>query len=105
MVTETGTAGRNNIDQPDQMDDRRADYTRDSIRAVRRAQNDRVPVKGYLAWSLYGNFEWPHGFSRAHDFGMIARDPETGNTRHTSGFTLLGDVFRRTITQDSQAIA
>ncbi len=104
IITETGTAGTSYVNPTveesaasDRMDELRTTYYRDSIKAVRRAQDEGSRVIGYMGWSLYRNFEWPHGFSRDHDFGVIARDLESGLTRPTTAFALLASVFERTL--------
>lgn len=60
-VTENGLA--------DAVDSRRADYLRDHLRAVEKAQAQGVDVRGYLHWSLLDNFEWADGFEAR--FGLI----------------------------------
>ncbi|MCH9631091.1 MAG: 6-phospho-beta-galactosidase [Chlamydiia bacterium] len=105
IITEAGTAGKNivNASNDDErealkkMDGRRAKYIADFSQAVREAQDKGINVKGCLLWTLFGNFEWPHGFSKDHDFGFIARDVETKQTRDTEGFKVLADIFERTI--------
>ena len=44
-------------------------------RAVRRAIDGGVDVRGYFAWSLLDNFEWSQGFSKR--FGLIRVDYAT----------------------------
>lgn len=104
IITEAGTAGRNIVKAENdderaalkKMDGRRAKYITDFTQAVREAQDRGVNVTGCMLWTLFGNFEWPHGFSKDHDFGFIARDVETKQTRDTEGFKVLADIFERT---------
>ena len=53
----------------------RVAYLRDHLRAVRRAMDGGVDVRGYFAWSLLDNFEWSQGFSKR--FGLIRVDYAT----------------------------
>ena len=98
MFTETGTAGENDVegDVDDEMDQRREEYFDESTKMVRAAQDSGINVVGYLVWSLFRNFEWPFGCSKDHDFGIVARDPETRKIRHTAGYHKLTQVFRNT---------
>ena len=57
-------------------DDRRRIRFLDShLRAVRRAIDAGVDVRGYLHWCAVDNFEWAFGYQRT--FGLIACDRET----------------------------
>jgi len=47
----------------------RADYIRDTVRAIHRAIKDGVDVKGYCYWSLLDNYEWAEGFPK--HFGLV----------------------------------
>ena len=53
----------------------RVAYLGDHLRAVRRAMDGGVDVRGYFAWSLLDNFEWSQGFSKR--FGLIRVDYAT----------------------------
>jgi beta-glucosidase len=66
-ITENGVA--------DAADTKRADFIRDHLRAVERAQAAGADVRGYLHWSLIDNFEWDLGF--APRFGLVAVDYAT----------------------------
>ncbi|MEX1112527.1 MAG: glycoside hydrolase family 1 protein [Candidatus Andersenbacteria bacterium] len=66
-ITENGLA--------DADDSRRADFIRDHLRAVERAQIQGADVRGYLHWSLLDNFEWDSG--TAPRFGLVEVDYET----------------------------
>jgi beta-glucosidase len=50
-------------------------YYRDHLRAVRRAVELGVDVRGYCAWSLLDNFEWSLGYSKR--FGLFHVDYAT----------------------------
>ncbi|HET9985324.1 MAG TPA: GH1 family beta-glucosidase [Longimicrobiales bacterium] len=53
----------------------RVAYLREHLRAVRRARDAGVDVRGYFAWSLLDNYEWSHGYSKR--FGIVHVDFET----------------------------
>ena len=67
LVTENGIATRD--------DDERIAYTAEALESVLEAIAARVPVTGYLHWSLLDNFEWMHGY--APTFGLVAVDRES----------------------------
>jgi beta-glucosidase len=56
-------------------DQRRIDYIRLHLVAVREAIDLGVPVDGYFVWTLLDNFEWSLGFSQR--FGLVWVDHET----------------------------
>jgi beta-glucosidase len=66
-VTENGLA--------DEKDALRADFIRDHLRAVERAQREGVDVRGYFHWSLLDNYEWDLGFGPR--FGLAEVDYKT----------------------------
>lgn len=66
-VTENGIA--------DEKDVLRADFIRDHLRAVERAQKEGVDVRGYFHWSLLDNFEWDLGYGPR--FGLVEVDYKT----------------------------
>jgi len=53
----------------------RADYIRDTVRAMRRAIGDGIDLRGYCYWSLMDNYEWAEGFEKR--FGLIEIDYDT----------------------------
>jgi len=56
-------------------DEQRIRYLRDHIAQVHRAMADGVPVRGYLVWSLFDNFEWNLGYRMR--FGLAHVDYKT----------------------------
>lgn len=53
----------------------RIDFLRCYLRALRRAIEEGVPVKGYFVWPLMDNFEWSQGYQER--FGLIHIDYAT----------------------------
>jgi beta-glucosidase len=73
-VTENGAAF---YDPPSPLDGHvedplRVAYLREHLRAVGRAIDGGVDVRGYFVWSLLDNFEWAHGYSKR--FGIVHVD-------------------------------
>ncbi len=56
-------------------DQERIDFLDGHIKAVRRAQEEGVDVRGYFVWSLLDNFEWAEGYHQR--FGLVHVDFET----------------------------
>jgi beta-glucosidase len=82
-VTENGAAFYDppSADGPVVEDPLRVAYYREHLRAVRRAIERGVDVRGYYAWSLFDNFEWSYGYARRFgivhvDFATLARTPK-----------------------------
>ena len=53
----------------DAADSRRPEFIKSAARAVHRALEQGVPVRGYLHWSLLDNYEWASGFTPR--FGLV----------------------------------
>ena len=56
-------------------DPERIAYLAVAHRAVARAIDAGVPVKGYFVWSFLDNFEWAYGYSKR--FGLVYVDYPT----------------------------
>jgi beta-glucosidase len=75
VITENGCSG-------DGLDDRdRITYLDGHLRALHRALEAGVDVRGYFVWSLMDNFEWAEGYARRFglvhvDFGTLERTPK-----------------------------
>jgi beta-glucosidase/6-phospho-beta-glucosidase/beta-galactosidase len=88
IVTENGVS--------DASGDLRPEYLRGHVYAVSRAQQEGIPIEGYLHWSLMDNFEWAEGFGPR--FGLFRVDYETLERTPGSGaeeFRRLGEVLSR----------
>ena len=93
-ITENGAAF---YDPPHAIDGRIDDplrvwYYREHLRAVRRAMDRGVDVRGYYAWSLLDNFEWSHGYSKR--FGLVHVDYETLARTPKASARFYGEVIR-----------
>lgn len=76
IVTENGSAFPDLISPQGTVEDpERSGYLVDHLRAVHRAVDAGVDVRGYLAWSLLDNFEWAAGYGQR--FGLVHVDFET----------------------------
>jgi beta-glucosidase len=74
-------------------DTRRVEYYRRAVTGLKRAIDDGVDVRGYMAWSLLDNFEWMSGFTPK--FGIVAVDRQTQKRTVKPSATLLGSIARR----------
>lgn len=73
FITENGCSCRDWVSLDGQVHDpERVDFTTRYLQALARASQERVPLKGYLHWSLLDNFEWQDGYTQR--FGMIFVD-------------------------------
>jgi len=76
FITENGGAFP---DRPnpagDVQDDDRIAYFDGYLRAILKAVEDGVDIRGYFIWSLLDNFEWAEGYSKR--FGIVRVDYDT----------------------------
>jgi beta-glucosidase len=80
-VTENGAAFDDPAPQGEGIDDRaRIDYLSRYVRAVARAREAGVDVRGYFVWTLLDNFEWHEGYAKR--FGLVHVD-HGGDLRRT----------------------
>ncbi len=76
MITENGAAFADEVSPDGRVrDPERQAYLDGHVRAVHRAIQEGVDMRGYLAWSLLDNFEWAEGY--AMRFGIVHVDFET----------------------------
>ena len=85
MVTENGIATNDDL--------RRVEYYQRALAGLKRAIDDGVDVRGYVAWSLMDNFEWMSGFDPK--FGIVAVDRATQRRTIKPSGAMLGNVARR----------
>jgi len=75
VVTENGAAYDDPIVDGRIHDERRIDYVRRHLAAVKRAMDKGAPVIGYYIWSLMDNYEWAQGYEKR--FGITHVDYDT----------------------------
>jgi beta-glucosidase len=76
MITENGAAFDDEVSADGAIhDERRVDYIRRHVAAMRDAIDAGADVRGYFVWSLMDNFEWAYGYDRR--FGIIRVDYDT----------------------------
>ncbi|MEU1533368.1 GH1 family beta-glucosidase [Streptomyces fagopyri] len=62
------------------------------VRALHRASEQGVDVRGYFVWSLLDNFEWAEGYARR--FGLVHVDYDTLERTPKASFVWLRDALR-----------
>jgi beta-glucosidase len=86
VITENGCS------YPGIDDQDRIAYLDGHIRALHRAVEAGVDVRGYFVWSLLDNFEWAEGYERR--FGLVHVDFETLKRTPKASYAWLRDVLR-----------
>ncbi|MFD8570459.1 GH1 family beta-glucosidase [Streptomyces sp. NPDC059639] len=87
VVTENGCA-YDGIDDQD-----RITFLDGHLRALHRAIEAGVDVRGYFVWSLMDNFEWAEGFTKR--FGLVHVDYATQRRTPKASYGWLRDQLRR----------
>ncbi|MFC5203187.1 MULTISPECIES: GH1 family beta-glucosidase [Streptomyces] len=62
------------------------------VRALHRASEQGVDVRGYFVWSLLDNFEWAEGYARR--FGLVHVDYDTQKRTPKASYAWLRDALR-----------
>lgn len=94
FITENGAAFADQVDADGQVkDERRIEYLREHLAQVRKAREEGVKVQGYLAWSLFDNFEWAFGYDKR--FGLIYVDYATQKRTFKNSAYWYRDQIRR----------
>lgn len=76
IISENGMACHDAMFPDGQVHDpNRVEYIRRYLTSLKRACNERVPVKGYFYWSVMDNFEWAFGYTQR--FGLTYVDYQT----------------------------
>ncbi len=74
-------------------DSRRVEYVQRALAGLKRAIDDGVDARGYVAWSLLDNFEWMSGYEPK--FGIVAVDRVTQRRTIKPSAAVLGNIARR----------
>lgn len=80
MVTENGIATEDDAE--------RVTFIKTALSGVQSCIADKIPVLGYMHWSLMDNFEWQKGYSMK--FGLIAVDRTTQTRTAKESLAVLG---------------
>lgn len=83
MVTENGVAAEDDRD--------RVAFIKEVLQGVKNCRADKIPVIGYLHWSLLDNFEWQLGFSKT--FGLIEVDRATMERKPKDSFYKMAEIW------------
>ncbi|MFF1563497.1 GH1 family beta-glucosidase [Streptomyces sp. NPDC058293] len=86
VITENGCSYEGVDDQE------RITYLDGHLRALHRALEAGVDVRGYFVWSLMDNFEWAEGYARR--FGLVHVDYTTLERTPKASYHWLRDVLR-----------
>ncbi|MFE0672330.1 GH1 family beta-glucosidase [Streptomyces sp. NPDC058867] len=86
VITENGCSYEGLDDQD------RIAYLDGHLRALHRATEAGVDVRGYFVWSLLDNFEWAEGYARR--FGLVQVDFDTLERTPKASYHWLRDVLR-----------
>ncbi|CCK30146.1 Beta-glucosidase A [Streptomyces davaonensis JCM 4913] len=86
VITENGCSYEGVDDQE------RIAYLDGHIRALHRAVEAGVDVRGYFVWSLLDNFEWAEGYARR--FGLVHVDYDTLERTPKASYRWYRDVLR-----------
>ncbi|MFC7546151.1 family 1 glycosylhydrolase [Plantactinospora sp. GCM10030261] len=94
QITENGCA-YDDVVGPDGRcaDPERIAYLDGHLRAVARAIDDGVDVRGYFVWSLLDNFEWAEGYTKR--FGLVHVDYATQTRTPKSSFSWYRALINR----------
>ena len=72
-ITENGMANNDKLSIENSIQDQdRIEYFNIHLKEVFNCVNEKLPVKGYFAWSLLDNYEWAFGYSKR--FGLVFTD-------------------------------
>lgn len=93
-ITENGVPVPDGVDFDGRVrDERRIRFLRRHLRALHRAIQAGVPIRGYFHWSLLDNFEWAYGYRMR--FGLIYVDWETQQRIIKDSGRFYAEVIRR----------
>ncbi|MFF4346639.1 GH1 family beta-glucosidase [Streptomyces sp. NPDC001530] len=86
VITENGCSYEGIDDQE------RITFLDGHVRALHRAWEQGVDVRGYFVWSLMDNFEWAEGYARR--FGLVHVDYDTLERTPKASYAWLRDALR-----------
>ena len=75
-VTENGMGYKDDFNNGNIEDEPRIDYIREHMKAIAKAIEDGVNVKGYFLWSLMDVFSWSNGYNKRYGLFYIDFDSQ-----------------------------
>lgn len=75
IVTESGVCFHDTLIEGHVHDPGRISYFQETMKNLKKAKDEGVPVDGFFAWTLMDNFEWSEGFEPR--FGLVYVDHAT----------------------------
>jgi beta-glucosidase len=84
VVTENGVAAADDAD--------RVEFITDALKSLHAVIADGIPLRGYVHWSAFDNFEWDKGY--AMQFGLIAVDRATQEREPKPSAQFLGSIAK-----------
>ncbi len=85
VVTEHGVAASDDAE--------RIEFITGGLKALHDVIGEGIPLRGYMHWSAFDNFEWARGY--AMQFGLIAVDRTTQERTVKPSAHFLGDIARK----------
>jgi beta-glucosidase len=85
VVTEHGVATSDDAE--------RVEFITEGLKALHAVIADGIPLRGYIHWSAFDNFEWAAGY--AMEFGLIAVDRRTQVRTLKPSARFLGQIARK----------
>ncbi len=84
VVTEHGVASSDDAE--------RVEFITDGLKALHPLIGEGIPLRGYIHWSAFDNFEWAYGYGM--QFGLIAVDRTTQDRTVKPSARFLGTISR-----------
>jgi beta-glucosidase len=84
LVTEHGVATADDAE--------RIEYIRGGLTALHEVVDEDIPLRGYIHWSAFDNFEWAFGYDMK--FGLIEVDRATQERHARPSARFLGEIAR-----------
>ncbi len=84
VVTEHGVAADDDVE--------RIEFIGDGLVSLHALLAQGIPLRGYVYWSAFDNFEWALGY--AMEFGLVAVDRSTQERRPKPSASFLGEIAR-----------
>ena len=85
IITENGIGTDN--------DETRIEFIKRATDGIAKCIEDGIPVKGYMYWSTFDNYEWQKGFSMT--FGVVGVDRSTQTRHPKESLYFLGSLLEK----------